>query len=654
MARLNQLYRDYYINSQGKQQLRYTCFSAELIDSGGITDQESIREDRVNTGEDQVNTEEEQVNTGEDQVSAPEDNTLSVIKKAKRNLMDRENQAAIMEMNRDLLIRFQSDDGGGSLADAPFSGRHDHGMFATDINGLYVKPKEEDEHHFRLGIIKADLEGLEELFDEIGDYCTYRTISETINKHMVLEGLADSADCCSGGQRGWLFPIYIAGEDILFAVSIANLVKGIEVCHLILKEINDELRQSHSDYQLSMSIGAAIVFNTDPISHYLKQADEQVGYARSQEVAVALERYWPVKVAINNVTWIEMDERRVEADRKSLPGTTIDRVVAHAARWQDFKKEVELLATVKSDAELRERIGTTYFFSSLLEKLTGHQNNEKNEMSYINQLFHHIRPRYGNIDKQELCGSKGRAGAEICKAEMLISRGILRQLYQSGQKIDGVNKICFNPVTQKRLADYLRLMVLFSEQPMIVPSCTGTKVDTHAFRNTDSILKAEVKMNGHTNHRWNDETISMLSEEVISAPIEYLYHLLDKNHQELRQCFVDGQDNKNGFYLKSIRIDKAIFFRLRRTKGGDLPQLTRMIKAKNRESRSAVFVKNQWRKHHYQEPCYKYFDKAAFARAVEAGAWKSDFIDSMMLLYDYYDLGQKSRQYFRRSRHHKN
>ena len=38
-------------------------------------------------------------------------------------------------------------------------------------------------------------------------------------------------------------------------------------------------------------------------------------------------------------------------------------------------------------------------------------------------------------------------------------------------------------------------------------------------------------------------------------------------------------------------------------------------------------------------PCYRYFDKEKFCRAAnQTGLWNEDFVDSLMLLYEYKEI----------------
>ena len=56
-----------------------------------------------------------------------------------------------------------------------------------------------------------------------------------------------------------LYPLYMAGDDIFFAVTVAHLLDGINLCKEILQQLNQEIGELSKRFdtdlpQLSMSV----------------------------------------------------------------------------------------------------------------------------------------------------------------------------------------------------------------------------------------------------------------------------------------------------------------------------------------------------------------------------------------------------------------
>jgi len=560
--RLNELFLDYYKNSQGKKQLRYICFEAG------------------------------------------QKSEIEVIKRAKEELKKSARLTEIIEKNKKILFSFQP---ASENQDKFMNDTDQYPMFAADINALFNQNEAENKNHFRIAVIKADLDSMGKLFEKIDNYQEYRDISRLLNTGISLDGLHQVAKKIAlDNQKGWLYPFYIAGDDIFFAVSAANMIKGINVCRQILQDINRAIKKMHPKRELSMSIGVEITFNREPVRYYLSMVEKQLKCAkRAAEyngwANKVLSKFLQTKIAIGGTTYFDIDYAEVKQYKKRLKGTRdkmkmkINRELGTVPVWSFFLNEVKVLNSVRKDDSIKDLIGTPGFYYALLNTLTEVHDND---VKYCNNLLYHLRPKYLNSPTKELR-----------KKELLLNRGIIRQLYQKTLYGD---KIIINEVTKRRLEAYLRLMILFSDDRFRVR--IGDDEKDRNFREED------------------------IKKELLRKPMEYLYDNLKCGHGSKLICYFadylnyEAHDEKKGKYLQRLRIEKSMFFRLREMGKVTVEKAANMIEMQNPSSDKKSSEINV-------SPYRMEFLKEEFCRAAKgSGQWTTDFVDSLMLLYEYNDL----------------
>ncbi len=581
---LNDLFLEYYRESQGTKQLRYVYFPIENLSK------------------------------------------LEAITKAKQMLQKPESLAAIVAKNKNTLFSFKPVEyniEGNKLNENDIP---QFPKFAETINKLYNPIESDNSNHFRMAVIKADLDGMGDLFKNIDDYENYKIISEILNEFVSLEGLHKVAlkyfPKISNNEKGWIFPFYVAGDDIFIAVSISNLITGIDVCRNMINEINhaikNKTRLASPKYKLSLSIGVEIVFNREPVRYYLNMVEKQLKCAKSIKPNESIKQFVHSKISISGVVWLDIDNEKIKFYKKELKAKTgkkhnigckcnacknvnaINRAVGSAPIWQFLLDEVAILNFAKASPKLKEDIGTSHFFYTLLEKLTD-TNICCDNIKYVNHLLYHLLPKYMDTP------IKGN----LWKVELLINRGIIKQLYQKG--FYG-NRMQINDDTKEQLKVYLQLMLLFSD--------------------------TRFQMNGIVSKGYNfkQDAQENVGKELLNKPMEYLYELLDREHgSDLLKFFADYKKlGKDGNHLERLSVDKSMFYKLRKTDKVDITKAASMIELHNSATSDEIKEKNAIRVQEGKKPQYIYFDKEEFCEtAKSSGQWTEDFIDSLMLLYEY-------------------
>ncbi len=581
--RLNRLFVDYYKNSNGQKLLRYVHFNAD----------------------------------GYDEINA--------IQRAKKLLKQYKPFNEIIERNREKLFSFCK----AEKPDEPFTqNKEAYTMFANDINALFRQEEAENKNHFRIAVIKADLDGMGDTFKNISSYDEYSKVSKILYDSVSLQSLhRAAAEVCADDREHWLFPFYIAGDDIFFAVFAADMLKGIDVCRKMLESINGQLSRVDESYTLSMSIGVELTFNRQPIRYYLEMVEEQLKHAKQADCPENLKKFLGAKISIGAMTFLDIDynnfkEHKKEIkDNKDTERSDLNCEINSVPVWSFFTNDVRTLLYIKGNNECNKFLGTPGFFYSLLEKLTDKEDCS-DDTKYIINVLYHLLPKH--LD----------SSIPWCRElELLLNAGILRQLCikkkkEKNEKQGKGYEIIVCNETKRRLETYLRLMLLFS----------GTRFK----------ISKSIKADGNL----TSESIDNAKKILLTKIPPYLYDNLRKNR--LRDFFIESdtftlladKDNRNRRkgvkiqYYRTVRIEKSMFFKLRDTKKIPVDKVAEMLSlysgSKGMEDSCTDKSSDSDEKPVYRMP----FDKEGFDREVKKKRteWNQDFVDSLMLFYQYNEM----------------
>lgn len=582
-SKCNALFCDYYLASQGQRTLRYVSFPLENMDK------------------------------------------LGAIRRAKGLLKSSDCTRDIIAKNQAMLFTFQETviEKVKDETEQVNEDKISYPSFAEHINKLFrpMTARESNENRFRIAVIKADLDGMGAMFQNIKTYESYKAISDTLYKVVCLEGLHIAAESVLPDQQGWLMPFYIAGDDIFFAVAVCDLTYGIEVCRKILDRINTAIEEKVSK-PLTMSIGVEITFNRQPVRYYMERVEEELMCAKRTKVLTGneaqtepnmqlipdiLKSYVRMKISIYGSTFLDLGQQ-CNLKRE------IKKAMRYTPIWNYFMSDVKFLQGVQLQRQgCDEYVGTPGFFYTLLEKLENPAIRD-NERMYVNSVLYHLFPRsLGDLKRRE--------------DELILKEKIIHQLYTLENE-----QIEWNEVTKHRLEAYLRLMLLFSDARFIQsPAKEQPQTDAQKSKNKD----------------W---TIAV-RKYLIKGPAKYLNaSLMASNAKELYKYFA-CEDNytikkdKRDIdvpYLKRLYIKKSMFIKLRNTERVSVIQAAEMIAMQNGASFEEVKAFNDERSESQKAPYKLFFDKEKFVdEGLKGKGWTSDFIDSVMLLYAYNELSIK-------------
>lgn len=539
-SRLNELFQEYYIASQGQKLLRWHYFPSENFDN------------------------------------------LELIKKAKETLKQTKNWGYIIEKNQALLFQCNQ------VPETKEKGYEKKFLevFSEDINALKTE-KNTEEKRFRIAVIKADLDGMGEMFKNIKECDTYQNVSKILNEHVSLEGFSKAASNYKQKRKQrWLFPFYIAGDDIFFAVAVEDLISGINVCKKLMRTINEKLQESGISIPLSLSIGVTITFNKEPIRYYMQRVEEQLKTAKSKKISGRFNVSSVMKISIGDLVFISVDKKKEEFSQKQpIPS------------WEEFLEDLRLLNEIRNDkGKCSEVLGKTNYFYTLLEDISNETVRE-NDVTYINHVLYHLLPDYlESSDKR------------LREMETRLNYNLIKQLYNEKDKLDAVRR-------KQHFEKYLRLMILFSDVRF-------------------SIFKGKEKK------KWK-ENEEKLYRYLFKKPRTYLYQVcLKEKDSRLTEIFVKEasleKSRKKGY--RYLVLETSMFYRLRNVESITIEKAANMIELRNSFTKEEIRQANDIRIKNQKLPRRLYFDKKKFKNLADEENWTPEFVDSLMLFYRYNEL----------------
>ncbi len=558
--RLNELFNEYYIEFNGQLMIKYTYFSSS-------------------------------------------NDKLADLKKAKACLKRYDCLNKIIKANKDTIFNFHSI---SSLSHDKCINK-DYPMFAENINKLFNKGDADNDNHFRIAVIKADLDGMGVLFNNIQDFETYSIVSKTLYRCISLDELAKQTTAFQKRDETLLlYPIYVAGDDIFFAVPMSKLVAGVNICKAMLDKVNEELRKKPATQQqslppLTMSIGIDFTFNREPIRYYY----ERVQYQLDDHAKKAVAENVYIKLCINNYVF------HIYETPKKDNNTQDDQ-----PNWYQFLHSVKLLknyvASIKAnDPSVAKNYEAHHFFYGLLNKITD-PTICSDEVKYSNAVLYHLLPKYLESPNKELRES------ELFLLEMLIKQILV--------KIEGKKefKLCFKKDHRQRLELYVRLLVLFSDP---------------RFKLTEQVQQKEII-------KFDGQVIKRIRAAVFNKTLRYLYKQNLAKSEELREIFVKEADytpscslkkgnNKKKVY-RTLQISTSLFYKMKNMDKINIEKAAAMIYACNDRSEEAIATLEKERKKEQKPPPGLAFNPTRFYGAASlSGKWTTDYIDSLLIFYRY-------------------
>ena len=120
------------------------------------------------------------------------DEKIMAIEEGKRRLKQKECLNEIIKEHKDIIFQFQ--DVQNISKKNIEREREETGVFVSEIDQLFPEEVYQNNNHFRIAVIKADLDNMGQLFKGKKDYCTYKNISDILTRFICIEKLKEYAN----------------------------------------------------------------------------------------------------------------------------------------------------------------------------------------------------------------------------------------------------------------------------------------------------------------------------------------------------------------------------------------------------------------------------------------------------------------------------
>lgn len=558
---------------------------------------------------------------------------LEAIRVSKQRLNEKDCTNSMIEQNREMVFRFNPSPKKLEFG-LPSLIVEQPDVFSDTINKLYSEQEELNENHFRIAVIKADLDGMGDRFKQIQSYEAYRQVSELLSKYISIAYLSEIAKRYRDNDEEFrLFPLYIAGDDIFFAVPTSKLLDGINLCADILKKINQEFQEINEVSQeqlqpLSVSIGVEFTFNREPIRYYYERVQAQLDYAKSQpgvETYAGIVASNCVKISINEHVLYRYDLPKEESakpgnsrtSRNSNNGKSplelFKKHNADKSQWGHFVTQVKRLQVA-----MDEGFAAHHFFYGLLHKITDPEI-RKSPVKYSNAVLYHVIPQY-----------LGSSNNKLRETELLVLESLLKQVLV---KKAGSSKgeLLFEERQQQQLEKYVRLLLLFSDPRFKI------------MQRTDSKDRGQKR---------KDFEVKRVRGTVFNKTLRYLYdnNLGGKDRNSFRSIFVkrdnysvapenikNDKKSTNGAkangpstveVYRTVRLSSSMLHRFKSIH--DMKKIADMIADTDERSKKDFKDLEISREKEHKAPPGLFFDKDEFLRMAKR-FWNQDYVDSLLI-----------------------
>lgn len=558
---------------------------------------------------------------------------LEAIRVSKKRLNEKDCTNSMIEQNREKIFRFHASSEKLEFGLTPLSAEQP-AVFSDTINKLYSEQEELNENHFRIAVIKADLDGMGDRFKQIQSYETYRQVSELLSKYISIDYLSQITKKYRDNDEEFrLFPLYIAGDDIFFAVPTSKLLDGINLCTDILKKINQEFQEINEVSQeqlqpLSVSIGVEFTFNREPIRYYYERVQAQLDYAKSQQGVEAFAGIIAsncVKISINEHVLYRYD---LPKDESAKPGNSrtprnsnngkspLELFKKHNAdknQWGHFVTQVKRLQVA-----MDEGFAAHHFFYGLLHKITDSEV-RKNPVKYSNAVLYHVIPQY-----------LGSSNNKLRETELLVLESLLKQVMV---KKAGSSKgeLLFEEKQQQQLEKYVRLLLLFSDPRFKIMQRTDSK-DREQKRKDFEVKRVRGTVFNKTLRYLYDNNLGGDDRDRFRKIfVEYVYYTVpseSKNNGRGKGKESNSEKIEKIWVYRTVRLSSSMLHRIKSIH--DMKKIADMIEDTDERQKEDFEALKKTRREEHKAPPGLFFDKDKFLRMAKR-FWNQDYVDSLLI-----------------------
>lgn len=233
-------------------------------------------------------------------------NNKEIIDKVNVDLKSNDTKRRIIVENNEILFSFQEE---SNILNCDTNCDKNSNKNSIDYTSVYINNMDElisddkEGTNGKIAIVKADINNMGKIFSDITDYDMYMKLSLILENKITVNYLGKLISK-NKNLTNKIFPLYIAGDDIFFAVKIDSVLDSILILRNLIDDINDEINKKINSLsndkssklnKLVISVGVEFTNNHQPIRYYREIVERELHNAKkftkeknSKEIKVIL------------------------------------------------------------------------------------------------------------------------------------------------------------------------------------------------------------------------------------------------------------------------------------------------------------------------------------------------------------------------------
>lgn len=532
------------------------------------------------------------------------DDDIEYIKKAIESLKCPKVKSKIIEENQDIIFNFLElgkikEGNEEDKIESDSNEREEKIEYKHFVKSLDDLVSDKINTRGKIAVVKADLNNMGEIFEEIKSYNKYDRLSKILEETIKLKKFSEYLNQFNLENK--ILPFYIEGDDIFFAVQIGSLLNSIILLKVLIKELRErlEIEEIGKEINLTLSIGVTFVDNHQPVRYYRKSVEEELSKMKKIMKSEKKKDKAILGVSVAGVNLFYYDGNKGEGETDG---------------FSKFKEDVERLEYLK--------ISNSYFHN-LLQSIE----REKDEKAQIRVLLYRLLP-------ENIIGRKGKN--ELALKYYLLSQ-VLEKEDKSKEK--SPRKLKLEKIKSK-LIPKLRLFMLLTDE---------------RYSEKKEIDKEKIQK------YINEKIMLKIKSDLFNKPVSYLYdNEIEKRESTILKLFIKNSKitkeikDKNGktkiknmWVYKKAPFQTSFFYRIKNIIETEKEKSKKLNKVKtvfeninntikNNENRERKDNKKLGNKENTNKIDYKLnfnFDK--FKELIEEEIDKTDWLDVLILFYSY-------------------
>lgn len=447
-------------------------------------------------------------------------NNKKIIDKVNVDLKSNETKRKLVIENNEILFSFQEKT---NIINCNINSDNNSNNNLIDYTCVYIKNMDElvsndkEGTNGKIAVVKADINNMGEIFSNISDYDTYMKLSLILEKKITVNYLGRLISK-NKNLTNKIFPLYIAGDDIFFAVKIESVLDSILILRNLIDDINDEINKkinslsndkSSKLIKLVISVGVEFTNNHQPIRYYREIVERELHNAK------------------------KFTKEKNSKEIKAILGTSIagNLFYSYAGKeireddcFSKFKTEILELIQLKN-----ENIYTNTFLHNFLYALENidisNKNNEDNIKKFVNTFLYFLCPDIRNVE------------SKVIPNELHLKNYFMKMFIKNKKENEDENQIVYDKKKFKNVISKLKLILLLTDEKYI------SNISLNQFR----YIIFEKK----------DETRDFLNSNMFIKPLKYICNFGDS----IEKCFILNTTEKGFNTFKKVPFHLSMLFK---------------------------------------------------------------------------------------------